>query len=242
MAFAATMEVRTAPIHFAHTSKQPQCETHQFWQTPEGYYELFYDDVPFFRSQGIFGRRENIRLPVSVPNPTPAPTSSSTLRPTLRPTSNPTPMPSTSSNDSISCGSNQISFDFSLNTDDYAEETSWDLTNDSTGLEVIVGTNLGDDASYRIQECLPQDCYTLALRDSFGDGLISGGTNPGFRLVVDGQLIAEASGEDFGFQVLMEFGSCDEDSSGPVPVPTPAPTDAPPTRPCNFFASLFGLC
>ena len=63
---------------------------------------------------------------------------------------------------------------FSLTFDDYPEETRWIVKNIGTGAKVAEGKNY--DESYigeTIDEtiCLPDGCYKLVVRDSYGDGI-----------------------------------------------------------------------
>eukprot|EP00980_Cylindrotheca_fusiformis_P003918 scaffold869_cov150-Cylindrotheca_fusiformis.AAC.3 len=110
------------------------------------------------------------------------------------------------------CGSSQLEFDFTIRTDDYGDETSWELTRG--GSVVLSGEDYSDNRAYRTEKCIPRDCYSLTIFDSYGDGLSEGGNNPGYRLQIDGQTIEEAGGEDFGDSTTMDFGSCSGSGGG----------------------------
>jgi hypothetical protein len=105
------------------------------------------------------------------------------------------------------CRDTELDFDFTIRTDDYGNETSWEVT-DSKGSVVLSGEDYGDNRAYETKKCIPQDCYSLTIFDSYGDGLSEGGSNPGYLLQIDGRTIDEAGGEDFGDSTTIDFGEC----------------------------------
>lgn len=150
-------------------------------------------------------------------------------QPTPPPTSPPTPPPFT-------CSGGDLAFDFTLKTDDWGEETSW-VVIDVQGNEILSGAGFAVDKSYKTQECLSNGCYSMTIFDTYGDGLSEGGSDPGYSLIVDGTIEGQAGGDNFGFEVVFEFGNCSGQtpptpppSDLPTPFPTPPPTD-PPTPP-----------
>jgi hypothetical protein len=62
-----------------------------------------------------------------------------------------------------------MSFDFTITTDAWGSETSWKLT-DSTGSEILIGGNYANNESYNTKECLSNECYTMTISDTWGDG------------------------------------------------------------------------
>lgn len=73
--------------------------------------------------------------------------------------------------DSFDCKTNLVNVSILL--DKYPEETSWTIQ-DSMGMVVAVGGTYGDmpDGSLVSERlCLPNGCYTFAMRDSYGDGI-----------------------------------------------------------------------
>ena len=59
-----------------------------------------------------------------------------------------------------------------LKTDDFSEETSWDII-DSDGNEVAFGGDYdyNEDTLIEVQECLDTGNYTFTIYDVWGDGL-----------------------------------------------------------------------
>jgi hypothetical protein len=141
--------------------------------------------------------------------PTPPPTNPQTPPPTPPPTNPPTPPPTPPPTDSpnTSCSAGEMDFDFLLNTDDWGSETSWAMT-DVEGKEILSGGGFADDESYNTRQCIKIGCYRLTVSDTYGDGLSEGGTNPGYRLVIDGSVKEQAGGDNFGFQKSFQFGDC----------------------------------
>eukprot|EP00980_Cylindrotheca_fusiformis_P006432 scaffold1375_cov137-Cylindrotheca_fusiformis.AAC.21 len=138
------------------------------------------------------------------------------------PTASPTPSP-------LTCSGTELKFDFTLNTDRFGTETSWDVVN-SQGAEVLSGGDLSSEQMYNTRQCIPNGCYTMTIHDTFGDGLSEGGTDTGYKLVIDDSVEQEAGGKNFGFNEDFEFGNCSRQSPPPTPPPTRRPT-SPPTPP-----------
>lgn len=69
-----------------------------------------------------------------------------------------------------------------LNTDFFADETSWEIT-DSTGAVVQSdGPFAQGEAQYNYAFNLPDGCYTFTIFDAFGDGLFDGATTGNWTL------------------------------------------------------------
>lgn len=98
----------------------------------------------------------------------------------------------------------KIEFDFTVRTDKYGSETSWILKN-STNHRVLRKRNLQSNKSYQTKKCIPKGTYRLILKDSYGDGLCCGGSNPGYKLVIDNQTIAEGDRVNFGKKKKFSF-------------------------------------
>jgi hypothetical protein len=131
------------------------------------------------------------------------------------PTPPPTPPPVTGGGGSSggNCPSGKMEFDFTIRTDDYGNETSWEVIN-SSGSTVVSGSNYDDDQSYTKKTCIPDACYTMTIFDSYGDGLSEGGSNPGYTLRIDGNVVEEEGAIDFGEEQNIEFGSCSGGGGG----------------------------
>ena len=69
------------------------------------------------------------------------------------------------------CTDNDVNITIVL--DNYPEETAWTLTNDG-GSTVASGGTYGsqpDGSTVSVDLCLPDDCYTFTITDSYGDGI-----------------------------------------------------------------------
>ena len=103
-----------------------------------------------------------------------------------------------------SSGSNCANVVLSLTTDNYASETSYTLTDTSTGelLWSTNGANLLNNQSYVQESCVdPNSCYRFEIADSFGDGI----TGKGISLVFDGTTLYQ--GGNFGSGGYVDFGN-----------------------------------
>jgi serine protease len=104
------------------------------------------------------------------------------------------------------CGSGEIYVYIKLKTDDYASETYLALTR-SDSSAVLTGSDLANDQEYMAQRCLPaNDCYTVTITDSVGDGICCGYGQGSFEVNVEGQRVG--GGGDFGSEASVSFGQC----------------------------------
>jgi len=62
---------------------------------------------------------------------------------------------------------------FTLNTDNYGDETSWDVRDANNNVVYSAPVNTyGDATTYTIDMCLANDqCYTFTIYDAYGDGI-----------------------------------------------------------------------
>jgi hypothetical protein len=132
------------------------------------------------------------------------------------------------------CEVDQIAFQFNLQTDDYGYETSWDLVDGTTGLTVVSGAEAtyGNNDDVSTQRCLNGDnCYTLTIYDSYGDGMCCGQNNPGFEVRVDGQVIQ--NNQEFTSSIVIPgIGNC-SNNNAPTNPPADQPTNPPVSNPTN---------
>ena len=72
---------------------------------------------------------------------------------------------------STGCTDNEVTI--SITFDNYPEETSWTLVNDSGQTLASGGTYASQPDGSTITEvlCLPDDCYTFTINDTYGDGI-----------------------------------------------------------------------
>jgi hypothetical protein len=61
-----------------------------------------------------------------------------------------------------------------LTTDCYPGETSWEVTNSSNQV-LFTGSGYANNSVNNIPLCLPTECFTFRIFDSYGDGLFGGG-------------------------------------------------------------------
>ncbi|BDX08147.1 endonuclease [Planctobacterium marinum] len=74
---------------------------------------------------------------------------------------------------------------FNLLTDNYASETSWQLT-DSSNATIASGDNFSNNTSYTEELCLADGDYTFQINDSYGDGICCGYGSGAYSFDVDG--------------------------------------------------------
>eukprot|EP00538_Stauroneis_constricta_P000223 CAMPEP_0119550752 /NCGR_PEP_ID=MMETSP1352-20130426/4209_1 /TAXON_ID=265584 /ORGANISM="Stauroneis constricta, Strain CCMP1120" /LENGTH=1028 /DNA_ID=CAMNT_0007596701 /DNA_START=754 /DNA_END=3840 /DNA_ORIENTATION=+ len=159
-------------------------------------------------------------------SPTKAPTTNS---PTMSPTKAPTTMSPTAGGGGgdNQCSSNESLFELRLVTDNFGDETSWNINNGSGSIRQ--GSGYENNKVYLIKECIPKnDCYTFVIDDTFGDGICCNEGIGSYTISLDGAFVAV--GGEFTFSDSSgQFGAqCGVDPP-PVPVTTNAPTKAPTT-------------
>lgn len=78
----------------------------------------------------------------------------------------------------------------SLTTDNFANETSWDLVNNSTGIVAATGGNYSNNQTITQTVVLtPNDCYTFTIYDAFGDGICCAEGQGSYSLSIGGEII-----------------------------------------------------
>jgi len=108
----------------------------------------------------------------------------------------------------------------SITFDDYAEETSWQLTN-ASGVVIASGgpysgSNEGD--IYAEDVCLPDGCYTFTILDSYGDGICCAYGDGSYSVVSNGIELAGGGNFDFSEATDFCFGDIGDDTESPSPV------------------------
>ena len=109
------------------------------------------------------------------------------------------------------CNDNEVNL--SITFDNYPEETSWTITNDS-GQTVASGGTYGsepDGSTLTEDLCLPDGCYTFTINDSYGDGICCSYGNGSYSLT--GPSGSLASGGSFTSSEATQFCL----GSGPAP-------------------------
>ena len=87
----------------------------------------------------------------------------------------------------------------SIKFDNYPEETSWDIK-DNSGTVVASGGTYGsqaDGSTLTINNCLPAGCYTLEFKDAYGDGMCCSYGNGNYTLTNTSTGATLASGASF---------------------------------------------
>ena len=126
----------------------------------------------------------------------------------------------------------ESSFRVEVTIDNYPTETTWNLVNVCTGVEVQAGGEDYDTANgvYVDEFVVDTARYTFTINDSYGDGICCVSGQGSYTVTLDGT-VEIMSGGAYGFGESKTFGSCD-DGPPPTPPPTnPSPTTPPPTTP-----------
>ncbi|GAC16502.1 endonuclease [Aliiglaciecola lipolytica] len=91
---------------------------------------------------------------------------------------------------------------FELLTDNYASETSWEITNAQSSVEAS-GSGYANNTSYSEALCLADGEYTLTINDAYGDGICCSYGSGSYELVIEGTSLTSggnfASSETFVF-------------------------------------------
>ncbi len=87
----------------------------------------------------------------------------------------------------------------SITFDQYPEETSWDIKDNSGTVVASGGTydSQADNSTLTIANCLPAGCYTFTMKDVYGDGMCCTYGNGSFSLKQDSDNTILASGGTF---------------------------------------------
>lgn len=128
-----------------------------------------------------------------------------------------------------SCADNQVSL--TLTTDNYGEETSWQITN-SQGSAVASGGSYAENTQYSEQACLTDGDYTFTIFDSYGDGICCSYGNGSYSLSF-GQTVL-ASGASFQSSEATPFSLGDSSGGGDGGGTTP-------TEPTGYYVTTQGL-
>ncbi|UAA38450.1 endonuclease [Paraneptunicella aestuarii] len=81
---------------------------------------------------------------------------------------------------------------FSLTTDNYGSETSWDVK-DSSNTTLYSGNGYASNTSYNEEFCLADGDYTFTIYDSYGDGICCSFGNGAYSITSGGQTLVSGS-------------------------------------------------
>lgn len=106
---------------------------------------------------------------------------------------------------SVTCSETELLVTVNLLTDRYGNETSWSVVRNVDEFTVMSEAGFASRQTSARSYCLPNNCYTFEIRDSYGDG-ISGGEygNGHFDVMVNGKEIV--AGGNFTFFERASFG------------------------------------
>jgi len=135
----------------------------------------------------------------------------------------------------VMCGPNESKLTIKVVTDEYPQETSWELkdANGNILLDVMEEELEKTSFTYEDTTCLPPGEYSFSIFDSFGDGLVLENPNSPnyveayYSLIFDGVEINTSKGNDFTFDRTFEFTIKDDGMIDATPGPTSAPASAP---------------
>merc|ERR1711862_174812 len=170
-------------------------------------------------SGGEFGSSETETFTVNA-SPVAPPTTAPITPPTTAPVAPPTPSPVTAPVAPPTPTSDTCEmFVFSLTTDQFGYETSFELVNDLTGGIRLAGGLYSSSMTFEEVSCLTNGRYIFTVSDSHGDGICCNHGNGNYKVLLSGQIIRQ--GGDFGESETFTF---DVGPPGPTNAPTVAPT------------------
>ena len=119
--------------------------------------------------------------------------------------------------DDGTCVINGVNLTFTLLTDNYPEETTWNLADDAGNVIMEGGPYNGNQTTYTESACVPTGCYVLTVNDSYGDGLQYSGVVGNYTMVDgEGNVLAQMiDGGNFGGQATNNF--CVETTVDDIP-------------------------
>lgn len=91
----------------------------------------------------------------------------------------------------------------SLTTDNYGDETSWELVNSGTGTTVAQGGNYSANQTVSFSFELTDSCYTFTIYDGYGDGICCDYGQGSYTLTAGSEVIV--SGGSFGASESTSF-------------------------------------
>ena len=114
------------------------------------------------------------------------------------------------------CSDTEMLVTVNLMTDRYGNETSWEVVRGEDDFTVMAAAGFGSRQASSSSYCLPPNCYTFQINDSFGDGISGEYGNGSFDVTVDDELIL--AGGNFTFSESVTFGGdCVALSTSPKP-------------------------
>ncbi|MAU37602.1 MAG: hypothetical protein CMD14_09605, partial [Flavobacteriales bacterium] len=112
------------------------------------------------------------------------------------------------------CSANEQEIVITITTDDFPEETSWQLVDQNGGGFSYTFTPNDDSlTTYVWSLCVPDtNCYQFTISDTYGDGLCgscSGGTDGNYNITYAGAIVASSNVANFGSsETTYNIGTC----------------------------------
>jgi endonuclease I len=126
-------------------------------------------------------------------------------------------------------GCNDYELNLSLLTDNYGEETSWQIK-DNLGNPVASGSGYASNTQYIENICVTEGEYTFTISDSYGDGICCSYGDGSYTLNIDQTVLA--SGGSFKLSEIKSFTIGDDSGTDPI---------TPPTVPSGYYVTTQGL-
>jgi len=127
-----------------------------------------------------------------------------------------------------------------ITTDEYPEDTRWELRNDSS-LILSGGSYTKRYTKFKYEQCLIEGLYKFVIYDSWGDGIYGNG---GYKIRLNNKIVKQGGGDD-GFQDFEEYTfEITKPSDAPSDILSDAPSDilsnAPSHTPSKIYSPPTG--
>lgn len=126
-------------------------------------------------------------------------------------------------------GCNDYELNLSLLTDNYGEESSWQIR-DSLGNTTSSGSGYASNTQYTENICVTAGDYTFTISDSYGDGICCSYGEGSYTLSIGQKVLA--SGGSFQLNEITPFTIGDGSGTDPI---------TPPTDPSGYYVTTQGL-
>ena len=107
-----------------------------------------------------------------------------------------------------------------LTTDNFGNETAWQLVDVTDGVTVdeALQGSLDDATTYELTYCLdPTHCYEFRIQDSFGDGICCTFGTGGYSIDFNGASYSSPNNGAFGSGEVIEIGQCNKSALTETP-------------------------
>ena len=94
-------------------------------------------------------------------------------------------------------------------------ESYWELRRLTDNGVQLSGAGYDNNSAIEVQKCIPKNCYTFTLFDSFGDGLCCTHGMGSFSVKIDDDTLI-LNGGNFSYEDPISFGDCTENAGKSV--------------------------